>query len=128
MKAIHILHAGITRVSSAADNGVSMSVVTPELAPEQAATILRLKGQNVQVLITPIDEPGEEPELVSTDRDAKSPAQRLRGVLFVCHKALRHIGKTGEEFDAFYRNKLEAMIEAVKSKLAALGLPEDWDK
>ena len=116
MKAIDIAHAQIGQVSSRVDGSVSFRVITPELSLDQRATILGLHGINSRVMLEPLDVTITGLDKVQTEMDVKTPAQRLRAVIFVHYKAC----EAGDGFETFYRNQMERIIEGYKSK----NLPE----
>ena len=116
MKAIHcevILSSASTRV----DGSLGLRFSTPQLTSEEKVALLDLQGINLKMLLQPLDGPDE---LVSVkgELDVKTPSQRLRSVLFVWFK---QTPDPKPSFEEFYRQKMEAMIEHVKSKLE----PED---
>lgn len=70
-------------------------------------------GKACRVIITPDSGPPEETVAVDTERDSKTPSQRLRAVLFVWWQSL---GAKGN-FDQWYAEKMEKIIDGVKTKL-----------
>ncbi len=115
MKAIDIRHSEMGSVTSRVDGGVAFRVITPELTLDQRATLLGLHGKNVRCMLEPIDVPVSGLEVVETEKDAKTPCQRLRAVLYIWWV---QEGKK-EVFEVFYAAKMEKMIEWVKAKLDA---------
>jgi len=119
MKAIDIAHAQIGQVSSRVDGSVSFRVITPELSLDQRATILGLHGINSRVMLEPLDVTITGLDKVEAEMDTKTPAQRLRAVIFVHYKSI----KTSDEFvdfEQFYRRQMDKIIEGYKGK----NLPE----
>lgn len=112
-KAIDITHAEMGAVTSKADGSVTFRVLTPELLPSQAGALMGWHGKACRVIITPHDEAPEETVSIETERNAKTPSQRLRSVLYV----LWQERNLSEPFNDFYSKKIEGLIEAVKSKL-----------
>lgn len=56
------------------------------------------------------------PESLTEFRTDKTPSQRLRSVLYVYwEKEIKN--KTKETFDAYYKRKIDTMIESIKEKL-----------
>lgn len=68
---------------------------------------------NSQITLEPLDEPSEEKMDIQTDLETKTPSQRLRGVIYVYYsqKGIK------EDFDTFYRNQMEKIIDKIKSYL-----------
>lgn len=114
MKAIDIRHAEIGTVSSRADGSVAFRVITPELRPSEAGVVVGWHGKAARVTITPDEDAIPDDALeVTTDREIKTPGQRLRAVLYVCWKE----EERKEPFEDYYRRALETFIEHVKKKL-----------
>ena len=112
MKAIDIRHSEMGSVTSRVDGGVAFRVITPELTLDQRATLLGLHGKNVRCMLEPIDVPVAGMDEVTTERDQKTPCQRLRAVLFVHFKNV----DTKDDFESFYRKQMERVIEGYKAK------------
>lgn len=112
MKAIDIHHAQAGSILSRCDGSLKLTYITPELLPSQAAALLPLHGKNVRLTIIPEDVEPEEMVAVTTERDTKTPSQRLRGVLFI------HWEQQGRQglFDTFYAQRMEAIIDGYKQK------------
>lgn len=113
LKAVEIKHCQAGSVLSRPDGSVKLSYVTPELRPSEAGALLQLHGKNVCLSIVPEDVEPEELVKVDTERESKTPSQRLRGVLFVLWE---QEGRQGT-FDLFYETKINGIIEKIKAKL-----------
>jgi hypothetical protein len=111
--AIEILHAEMGTVSSRADHSASFRIITPELRPSEAGALMSYHGKACHVLIKPHDEVPDEQVSVDTQRETKTPSQRLRAVMFV---DWTQKGKKGS-FDAWYAEKMEIIINKIKSTL-----------
>jgi hypothetical protein len=122
VKAIDIAHAEMCSMTSRKDGAVRFSVITPELTLEQRSTMFGLHGINVRVMIEALDVQTEGIDKVETEMDVKTPAQRLRAVIFVHWKESSTYGgnSKGEDFETFYRQQMEKVITGYKSK----NLPE----
>jgi hypothetical protein len=116
LKAIDIAHAQIGQVSSRVDGSVAFRVITPELSLDQRATILGLHGINSRVMLEPLDVTITGLDKVESEMDVKTPAQRLRAIIFV------HFKSQDEEkdFETFYRSQMNRIMDGYKSK----NLPE----
>jgi len=124
MKAIDIKSAEMGMVNSRVDGSVLFRVITPELTIDQRATLLSFHGKNARVMIEPLDVAAEGLEEVTTEMDVKTPAQRLRAVIFV-HFANTNALNTKDDgskndFESFYRSQMNKIIEGYKGK----NLPE----
>lgn len=103
----------ITSASTRADGSLGLRLATPELKPDEKTAFFELQGQNLKMLLQPMD--GEPAELkdVKGEFDHKTPGQRMRACLFVWWKQQ---GEPGE-FEDFYRRNMEKLIDYVKTKL-----------
>ncbi len=118
MKAIDIRHSEMGSVTSRVDGGVAFRVITPELTLDQRATLLGLHGKNVRCMLEPIDVPVAGMDEVTTEIDQKTPAQRLRAVIFVHWKEINSTlqPERQHDFDSFYRRQMERIITGYKDK------------
>ena len=112
--------AQIMKLETMSDGGIRIVIDTSEMTDDaELAKLFRLKkGAEGWFLfkdakIQQKDIPDEDP-VMDDNEDAKSPSQRLRGVLFVFWKQIK--GGKGS-FDDFYRMQMERFIDATKEKL-----------
>lgn len=117
-RAIDIHNALIGTVSSRADNSLRFSVETPELTPEQSVVLLRLRGVASRILIKPSD--AEEVEEVKTDKETKTPSQRMRSALYRLWATAKEKGKTNMTFDVFYGKEMERIMQGISDRIEAL--------
>lgn len=103
----------LTSASTRSDGSLGLRLATPELAPPDKTAFFELLNQNLKMLLQPSE--GEPAELhdVKHEFEQKTPSMRLRAVLFV---AWKQAGEPGE-FDVFYREKMEHIINKVKAQL-----------
>ncbi len=122
IKAIDIKSAEMGLVNSRVDGSVMFRVITPELTLDQRATLLGFHGTNARVMIEPLDAPSDGLDEVTTEMHVKTPAQRLRAVIFVHfkHVASKDNSIGTPDFEGFYRTQMEKVITGYKSK----NLPE----
>ncbi len=114
--------ADIMKIETMASGGVRIVVDTAELTDnEELAKLFQLKkGQRGWFLfksseIAQDDLNLEElPTIVAEEGEKKTPSERLRGVLFVYWKNVK--GGKGD-FNGFYRNVIEQLINMYKEKL-----------
>ncbi len=116
MKAIDIKSAEMGMVNSRVDGSVLFRVITPELTIDQRATLLSFHGKNARVMVEPLDVATDGLDEVTTEMDVKTPAQRLRAVIFVHYKSANNT----DDFETFYRMQMERVISGYKAK----NLPE----
>jgi len=103
----------LTRFSSRSDGSAGISFTTQELSNEEFGALkdnlnkfgwLIFKEGDVQDKDIPVENP--------EDKD-KTPSKRLRAVLFVLWK---QTGQSGD-FEIYYREQVEKIIEHIKTKL-----------
>ena len=106
----------MTGFSSRVDRSLGVRMVTPELSTEEKVALMGLQNLLCEVLIFPKDEKDVDVMKVEKEVIHKSPAQRMRSVIFLLWK------QTDEEmpFEIFYADTMEKIIEKLKSKLPPL--------
>ncbi len=102
------------------DRTLTVRFVTQELPPEKSAELFRLQNATVYVAVKEEDFGRDELEaLEAAKADAaefggKTAAQRLRAVLY----RLWEVDADGyADFNLFYQNRMERIIEQVKRRL-----------
>jgi hypothetical protein len=113
MKSIQV-NTIITGIRSKVDGSLGLSMVTPELTPEEKAEFMRLQGTNLITVLTPLDMKDAPKYKVDKELEQKTPSNRLRSVLYVLYE---QDGARGE-FDEFYKSHMEGFIDSVKEQLA----------
>lgn len=111
MKSIEV-NVVITGIRAKVDQSLGLSLVTPELTPEEKAEFMRLQGANLKALFTPLDFDAPKYK-VNKELDSKSPSTRLRNVMYVYWQ---QSGATGE-FNEFYTVQMEKIISSFKEEL-----------
>ena len=95
-----------------------MSFETRELSPEETISLMALEGAEMWICMSPEQSEADVPEDMGTvEIGDKTPSERLRNVLFVWYKQETEAGKYVGIFDNFRKEKMEKIIEGVKSKL-----------
>ena len=112
MKSIQV-RTNLTSIRSRKDGSLGLSFETPELTPQEKVLFMELQNVECETTITPIDLEDKTPDVIKKGMDNKSPSQRLRDTLFVWYK---QDGST-ELFNNWYSQKMEKLIDWVKSKL-----------
>jgi len=107
------LPAILTGFSSRVDGSASVRFTTNELQPDDFAGLQQ--SQNAYGWLVFKENAISEEDIPKEDAEEprKTPSKRLRSSLYVLWK------QQGEpqEFETFYREKMEKFIEAVKNKL-----------
>lgn len=103
----------VTGLGTRVDGGLGVRMVTPELNSEEKTAFFEIQNLLVEVLIYPKDSKDAEVLTVKKQIDGKSPSQRLHSVLFLLWK---HEGESGN-FEAYYINRMEKLIEQIKARL-----------
>lgn len=117
MKSIN-LRAIITSLRAKADGSLGMNINTPELKPEEKTLFFQLQNLNIDLKITPLDTEETPDEVtINTDLELKTPSQRLRGSLWRWQEKQLGHRPTNEEWEPFYRQKMEKLIEWVQNKI-----------
>lgn len=116
MKSIDLHNCTLGTVSSKEDGSVTFRVMTAELRGSEKSSVMDFHGKACRVAIFPHDTQIEETITVTTEKDAKTPSQRMRGVWFIAWK--QGVDKReGETFDAFYIRQYEKLLDFWKAKL-----------
>lgn len=106
-------HVQITGVRAKVDQSLGITLATPELTANEKALFMEWMNRDLVMLLqADLAGVGDVKE-VKGEFDSKTPGQRLRGVLFVLWE---QEGKQGE-FEAFYLNRMDKLIEMIKAKL-----------
>lgn len=114
-----IIVSGILeKLSTLNDGSVKLSICTQEMDATNGAQIFGLRGKYLKVLLSDnnITEPEEiliDEAKVQDGRKIKTKSQQLRAVLFRFHEQT----KPGVDFDQFYNEKMDGLIEHFKGKL-----------
>lgn len=113
-----ILPTIIERIATRKDNTLSIVLATNELAPGKVGEIMSLHNKLSYTAIKPENFTKKELELVDglklDESIGKSPSQRLRAVIY---RSFEQDSEGFRDFESFYINKMESMIEYFKSKL-----------
>lgn len=104
----------IGRITLRKDDSVSFSAETPTFSGEEVEAFRQLSKGNIRVLFEAMEGSSDVLQVKEPVDDTKTPAQRLRAVLFVWWEQL---GRPNDDFELFYRMKMEKIIDLVKEKL-----------
>lgn len=110
------LEAQLQPVTRRADGSVTIKFISGrELTSAELAILDGMRGQDGWLLFSPNQISEDEiPEYDASMDDAKSPSERLRGVLYRLHI---QNGGTNHDFIPYYRNAMERFIDNVKERL-----------
>jgi len=109
--------AHMIRASALADGGLSLGFHTNELTSDEKIIAMKHFQKFGMLLFRESEQLWKEEEIPKVDDvydEQKSPAQRLRGVIFILSQQ-KNVPK--EKFNEFYRLQMEKIIEFMKSKL-----------
>jgi hypothetical protein len=102
-----------TGFSSKVDGSLSFRGTTPELSTPEKIAVMNLQGLLCEMLVFPRDEKDAEIVEVRQEMMHKSPSQRMRAVMFLLWKE----ANSDAPFETFYAQRMESLIEWLKSKL-----------
>lgn len=98
------------------DGSASLSFDTRELTAEEIFTIMSLRHAEGWLVYAPNEEEIHIPE-TPAEIDEKSPSERLKAVLYIWYKQETEAGRFVGLYETFRKEKMERIIEGVKSKL-----------
>ena len=101
------------------DGSVVLKFETRELLPEELMFILGCRQTEGRLVFASQEAEIDDSEVLSIKEtlDLKSHSQRLKDVLFVWYKQATQSQLFVGDFDTFYKQKMETIIEGVKTKL-----------
>lgn len=111
-----ILPAQINPPRTRKDGSISLSFDSREINAEEYMTIMGFRNTEGWLCFAPNENQLEIPE-EDAELDEKSPSERLKAVLYVWYKQETEAGRFVGLFETFRREKMERIIEGVKSKL-----------
>lgn len=112
-----ILPATINPPTFRRDGSAKISFETRELTAEETHIILSMRHLEGWLCYQPNPDDFEIPEEPAQVEDEKSASERLRNVMFVWYKQETDAGKFVGLFETFRKEKMEKIIEGVKTKL-----------
>ena len=98
------------------DGSVKVSFDSRELDASEIFTIMSLRHTEGWLMFSPNKDDFEIPD-ENAEIDEKSASERLRNVLFVWYKQQTEEGKFVGLFETFRKEKMEKLIEQIKTKL-----------
>lgn len=109
--------SAIEKIQTLADRGNKLSILTPELTPEEMTILFTLRGKEgfMYFGLDPLkDTDLKLPPDTRTSLKKKSPTQRLRNVIY---KVWETEAQDKMEFDDYYEMKMEQIINHLKEKI-----------
>lgn len=103
----------LTSLALTKDGGMRAGFATQELTDEDKLILTKLHGQFGYLLFQPNQFNIEDLPTEQAEDKNKTPSKRLRASLFVLWK---QEGKNGD-FEIYYREKMEKLINYIKEKL-----------
>lgn len=112
-----ILPAIINPPTIRKDGSIKLSFDSRELSPEEYMMVMGFRNTEGWLAFSPNEDGIPELPTERAEIDEKTPSERLRAVLFVWYKQDSDAGKFVGTFDTFRNQKMEKIIETVKTKL-----------
>lgn len=113
-----LLPAIIEGINTRKDNTLLVKLATNELNPHKVGEIMSHHNKLCYVAIKPENFTSSELKVIEglkvDESIGKSPSQRLRGVMF---RNWEQSNEGFKEFESYYVNKMDTIIEHLKSKL-----------
>lgn len=111
------LPISLNPISRRKDKSVKLSLETRELTHTEIMTLMTLEGAEMWMQLVPNENSFDDVPDTPAEVDEKSPSERLKSVLYVWYNQEVKKGKYVGIFDNFRRERMERIIEGVKSKL-----------
>ena len=109
----------IAGLSTKVDGSIKIVLETREFPADDAAKVFSLRNKEAWAILSPTEMddsviPKDKPDPVI---NKKTPSERLYNVMYVLWKQKGEHG----DFDTFYKQQMERIIETIKSKLEPKG-------
>ena len=111
----------VGKVASRVDGSLTITLDLPELDGAKVGELFSLRKKVAYVYISSRQIEGNDKKIVDSldpELKGKTPGQRLRAVLWRWHEQNHGADPSiPQEFEAFYRQKMEAFIDGIKQEL-----------
>lgn len=115
-----IITAGyLSAISSLADKSIKITISTQEISSDKIGQLFEIKDKYIKILFSEenisndIEDSVKGLELVSPSKHSKSKSNRLRNVLY----RIWEKQEIKSDFDEYYENQMEIIINHFKSKI-----------
>ena len=112
-----ILPAMLNPISRRKDKSVKLSYETRELSPEETIALMAMEGTEMWLCMAASSEELPDAPQEAPDLDTKSPATRLRSVLYILYQKAVDEGKYVGLFQSYYADRMEKIISQLKEKI-----------
>ena len=106
----------ITSISAKVDGSVRLSVITPELTPEEKVELMKLQNINIDAYFIPTilsRESDLEKIQVKKEIGQKTPSQRMRAVIY----KLWIQNGSPDTYEIYYANRMEKILDSLKQQI-----------
>lgn len=103
----------LNSVSFTKDNGLRLGFLTQELANDEKAYVQQYYQKFGHLLFQPNEFQTSDIPKENIEDKTKTPSKRLRAVIYIYWQQT----KSNEDFEIFYRQKMEKLIDFIKEKL-----------
>lgn len=112
-----ILPVSLNPISRRKDKSVKLSFETREMMPDETMALMAMEGAEMWMSLATSEEelpeaPSDRPEV-----DSKTPATRMRNVLYILYKKAVDEKTFVGIFDVYYKERMEKLIELLKGKI-----------
>ena len=114
-----LLGGQVESISTRKDKTIRLTIGTQELTPTQSSELFQLNQLFCYIGIKPEPFSNDEQQIVDilkSDYNAKTPSQRLRGILY---KIYEQNAEGYKDFNSFYLSKMEKICDHYKTKIDA---------
>ncbi len=115
--------AEVGKVETQAEGGLKMTVYTNEVAPDEMAMLMGLRGKQGNMLFAPASHKFTEEDTkdlpeITLEVGEKHPSTRLRAVLFRLWEQTGGLARPDKKTsEQYYREQMERIINQAKEKL-----------
>jgi len=113
-----LIPAQVESITTRKDKTLKVTIGTQELSPNDAAQVFHLNQQFCYMAIKPEQFTKEETDIIESLKSdlstAKTPSQRLRGILYLNYQ---QDNKGYKDFITYYASEIEKICEHYKNKL-----------
>jgi len=103
----------LSSISFTKDNGLRIGFITQELSNDEKIKVQEYYQKFGWLLFQHNEFQDSDIPKVKAEKQSKTPGQRLRDVIFVYFKQINN----NEDFETFYRNQMDKIIDFMKKKL-----------